>query len=498
MAADGTVWFADHYWPEGSFHALIGRLDPADGEVQEFDEGLGSFSVIRGFVAGPDGNMWFADSGSAGTDAAIGKITPAGVISEYSSGLGESRPETITLGPGGDLWFTAAGESPAIGRATLSGAIGAYDLSGLPREAVAGPDGNVWFTYGGKGVEPAIGRVVRHEDGSVVITLFRAGLDPHGKPVAIIAAGGYLWFSDRAEGAPAVGRVSTSGQITEFRVGLSTESSIRQLAAGPDGNVWFADGAGAVGRVTPDGQITEFTDESFPHDGGVRYIAAGPDGNMWFTNSGGVAGVGKISPSGQFTMFHDGYEGLPDNSSPEEIVAGPNGELWFLNSTGPWSQSIDRIVPGDDSPPKESSGQQTPIAPLTPTPPTGRASLASNVAPIDRQGWTHLKFTCDTTVTCAGRLTMIVRWRPRGQGHRHHAMRVVGRAHLSISPGETTLVRVKLSRAVWRRLARPRRVAAALTIFETSPFPPSTRQKKIWFVRPHAKSRRHARHHRRG
>src|SRR3954469_1249336 len=85
---DGTVWFADGYWPEGSFHALIGRFDPADAKFQEFDEGLGSFSVIRDFVAGPDGNMWFANSGSAGTDAAIGKVTPAGQITEYASPVG--------------------------------------------------------------------------------------------------------------------------------------------------------------------------------------------------------------------------------------------------------------------------------------------------------------------------------------------------------------------------------------------------------------------------
>jgi streptogramin lyase len=502
VGADGTVWFADGYWPEGSFHALIGRLDPADGKVQEFDEGLGSFSVIRDFVAGPDGNMWFADSGSAGTDAAIGKVTPAGQIAEYASPVG-GKPWWIIVGPDESLWFTA---TRAVGRVTTAGALGAYELPGVLGELATGPDGNVWFTYG-SGANAAIGRVERHSDGSATITLFQTGLGPHSVPERIVAAGGYLWFTDLSEAEPAIGRVSADGQITEFRTGLAPNSYVVDLEPGPEGNVWFTDyGDGAVGRIDPTGQISEFTAEHehmgpdpwLRHEPGrwLQHLVAGPDGNMWFNLSGGYSGIGKVSQSGHITTFLDGQAGLGGDSNPKELAAGPNGELWFVSNTGVYTQSIGRIVPGDDSPPQESS--QTTPAP-TPTLPTGRASLASNVAPINRHGWTHLKFTCDTTVTCSGRLTLIVRWHPFRHGRRQHrAMRVVGRAHLSIAAGDTTLVRIKLSRAVWRLLARRRRIAAALTVFETSTFPPSTRQRKIRLVRPLVKSHRHATHHGRG
>ena len=56
-----------------------------------------------------------------GADA-IGRITPSGLITEYSAGLEPgSEPEGIAPGPDGNLWFTDAGATPAIGRITPSG-----------------------------------------------------------------------------------------------------------------------------------------------------------------------------------------------------------------------------------------------------------------------------------------------------------------------------------------------------------------------------------------
>src|SRR3712207_8929964 len=52
---------------------------------------------------GPDGNIWFVNK----SPAVVGKITPEGVITEYTDGLTTlSEPSAITLGPDGNLWFT--------------------------------------------------------------------------------------------------------------------------------------------------------------------------------------------------------------------------------------------------------------------------------------------------------------------------------------------------------------------------------------------------------
>src|SRR6187200_2225166 len=220
LGMDGNLWYQEHWWPEGSYHALIGRMDESGG-VDEFDEGLVHYSSPSEFVAGPEGDLWFADDGSALGGSAIGKISPDGVITRFTTGLGEVRPRRIVIGPEGNFWFTGAGSSPAIGFATPEGAIHTFSLPGKPGDLVGGPDGNIWFTYGRGEVDPAIGRVVREEDDSTVITLFHSGLAADSTPWEIVAAtDGYLWFSDLSDSMPAIGRVSISGKIEEFRDGL--------------------------------------------------------------------------------------------------------------------------------------------------------------------------------------------------------------------------------------------------------------------------------------
>jgi hypothetical protein len=54
-------------------------------------------------TAGPDGNLWFTEYWGN----RIGRITPAGVITEFSTGLfAHAQPPDITAGPDGNLWFT--------------------------------------------------------------------------------------------------------------------------------------------------------------------------------------------------------------------------------------------------------------------------------------------------------------------------------------------------------------------------------------------------------
>src|ERR1035438_7398253 len=91
-----------------------------------------------GITAGPDGNVWFTEY-RAGK---IGRITPAGVITEFSIPSG-GNPQDIRLGPDGNLWFTDA--LAKIGKITPAGVITEFSTSNCVRIA-AGPDGNLWKT----------------------------------------------------------------------------------------------------------------------------------------------------------------------------------------------------------------------------------------------------------------------------------------------------------------------------------------------------------------
>jgi streptogramin lyase len=77
-------------------------------KIVEYSKGLlpGAFPV--GIAAGADGNVWFTDSG---TTNAVGRITPAGVITEFTTGITpNSGPSGITAGPDHNMWFVELGD----------------------------------------------------------------------------------------------------------------------------------------------------------------------------------------------------------------------------------------------------------------------------------------------------------------------------------------------------------------------------------------------------
>src|ERR1039457_6703155 len=73
-------------------------------------------------TAGPDGNLWFVEH----TGNMIGRITTAGVITQFAIPTANSAPYGITLGPDGNLWFTES--VGKIGRITTAGTITEFTI----------------------------------------------------------------------------------------------------------------------------------------------------------------------------------------------------------------------------------------------------------------------------------------------------------------------------------------------------------------------------------
>jgi streptogramin lyase len=160
-----------------------------------------------------------------------------------------------------------------------------------------------------------------------------------------LAAGpdGNMWFAgfNNTRGPRnLIGRISSDGQVAEFPVPGSEfpEVGVPAIAAGPDGNLWFTKStASKIGRISVSGDITEY-----PLSGTGRQpsaITAGPDGNMWFTEEA-VSQIGRITPTGAIAEFR-----LPIDSAPAGIAAGPDGNLWF---TEKGTNKIGRITPSGE------------------------------------------------------------------------------------------------------------------------------------------------------
>ena len=151
------------------------------------------------------------------------------------------------------------------------------------------------------------------------------------------------------------------------------------IVEGPDGNLWFTENdavSNAIGRITPSGQVTEF---KIPTSGSNPFgITVGPDGISGSPRSSATRSAGSRpavrSPSSRSARprrvsgrNHDRARrqplvhrvpqsldrqddpvgpGHPVSSgvqlaSPVNITAGPNGNLWF---TDPGTDSVGQIT----------------------------------------------------------------------------------------------------------------------------------------------------------
>jgi streptogramin lyase len=221
---DGNVWFRDD-----SSNPAIGRITPS-GEITEF-AGIPprKFPILAGPAPGPEGNLWFSANEPT---TLVERITPAGTIERFGAGL-DPRAEYVgafARGADGNMWFgiekrpgrhrsgRKAGRT-AIGRVTPAGAIAEFSdclrevpLFSGPGSLTPGPDGNIWFTTGPSGDEvhptrasvASIGRVTPAGE----ITEFRFGLHKRSEPRSLVVAGGRLWFIDQK--TETIGRIAPS------------------------------------------------------------------------------------------------------------------------------------------------------------------------------------------------------------------------------------------------------------------------------------------------
>jgi streptogramin lyase len=254
-----------------------------------------------GIALGPDGAMWFTQDGPM-----IGRLDTSGVRTELPI---PAVAYAIALGSDGNLWMTTFG---GIGRMTPAGAFTLFPVAGALR-ITSGPDGNLWFT---KDPDPRIGRITT----SGVITEFSL---PTSSPPRHITGGpdGNVWFTKPDD---KIGRITTSGVVTEFATPTSHIWPFA-IAAGPDGNVWFTESYPGVGRVTPTGVITEFPVSD------IYALAAGADGNLW---AAGFGTVKRINPDGSATAFSIPTETV-EWGATLDMAAAPDGSIWiadYMNS----------------------------------------------------------------------------------------------------------------------------------------------------------------------
>lgn len=272
----------------------------------------------------------------------------------------------LTAGPGG-MWYSALGPkqigrvSPAGGVRRFALPIAAVDASAGSNDLVAGPDGNVWVTArtasawvlvrvrpNGKGTvvdlgmpnqpgKDAVAALGTHKGGPLwfgvwwnrAATITVDGTVASGPGVAEgfpQTAAAIGWAADRTGAMWFVygrgyGRIR-GGTVSTWEPADGHKHEFRDIALGPDGNMWVADNNNAerlgVGRISPTGALREFR-----VPGGPWSITVGPDRNLWVSLP--YSGVARVTPKGMVTT----YTGVGPN--PSSIASG-FGKLWLVTA----------------------------------------------------------------------------------------------------------------------------------------------------------------------
>jgi len=284
-------------------------------------------------VAGPDGNLWFIEGGIK----RIGRITPEGVITEFSLPNPFSSTYGITAGPDGNLWFImhVLFEGYRIGHITPGGVVTEFPLpisSEGPYSIIDGKNGSLWYLVGGR-------KICRITTNGVITEYPISNSTQFGGTISGFAAdsNGNVFCIQLRQYPPSYSeyfliKLTPDGVLTESSLGQFSSYIITHLATGPDGNVWYstqsrdleAPGSPSFNgfrKVGGDGSLFIPTGSLAP-----LFFNSAPDRSFWFLSSTGIYEIiGRATVDGIVSQYEiGGFNVLND------LTAGPDGKIWLI------------------------------------------------------------------------------------------------------------------------------------------------------------------------
>ncbi len=226
-AADGTIWWA------GQWGNLIGRLDPATGEMREYS--LPGKSMPHSVTLDSAGHVWYTGN----KNGTVGKLDPAtGHVTVFEMPDPAAKdPHTAVFDKTGVLWFTLQ-QSNMVGR-----------------------------------LDPASGH-------TKLVNMTTAGSRPYGIK---IDAQGAPWVA--CNGSNCLVKVDpVTMELTEVKL-PTPGTTVRRLDIANDGMIWYVNSSlGRLGRYDPQsGDVKEWMSPSGPNS--HPYALAIVNGVVWYNES---------------------------------------------------------------------------------------------------------------------------------------------------------------------------------------------------------------------
>lgn len=316
--------------------------------AEPFQVTLGQGTHAESLTVGPDGNLWFGgvSFGPTGPPVDIvGKVTPAGVVTEYplrGGGEAELGVSSIVSGREGRLWYVEPGAN-RVGRISISGQFEDFELiapGSLPIAIAAGPDGKFWVAEEGTSRIAAIDPA-----GEVAEFHLPAGARPRG--IAVDSSGN-VWVT--APGLPGIAMVEPAGVVREFAMpAWNKRPQPASVVIGPDGNPWFSDEAGPwIGVLEPRNgswEESSLEERRVGAAGSSDTLVSGPGEDLWYTVGDRI---GSLRPHGSVGALACTASGC--GTPVSALAAGPEESVWYATGIphggGGGTQLLARYSPG--------------------------------------------------------------------------------------------------------------------------------------------------------
>ncbi len=307
-APDGTLW----------------TTDGNTGSIVQFNPSTGTFTshVVDPTTAGPSsiafdsaGNVWFSDRTQIGE-----YVVASGTVKTYSAVTPLSslpNVNTIIAGPNGTMWFYDSGENNAVSNGhptwfgsinTTTGAIQDYPTGNnaleVPMAMVLAPDNSIWF---GDSYHASVGHI-NTSTGAITETALGTPNTPQQAPMQFaVMPDGKIWMAcyGTSSGTSALATIDTKNNnaIAYYTQGLTSGGFMWAMTLGSDGNLWFAQDPAfgfirtsqmLIGVVNPQtGAIYEYP-TAVPNDAQITGLIDGGNGALWMIDSG-FGQIGKVT-----------------------------------------------------------------------------------------------------------------------------------------------------------------------------------------------------------
>jgi virginiamycin B lyase len=232
---EGNIWYT------GNFASLVGKLDPRTGEVTEYPMPDPAARDPHTPIFDREGNFWFTvQSGNM-----VGRLVPrTGDIKLVPSPTPRSRPYGIVVNSKGVLFFVEFGVNKVARIDPTSMEIHEYTLpsrDSRPRRLTVTGDDAIWYSDYSRGY---LGRL-DPETGDVKEWPSPGG--PRSQPYGIAATGNMVWYSESNVNPNTLVRFDPKMEKFQTWIIPSGGGVVRHMMATPEGNLVLA--CSGVNRV---------------------------------------------------------------------------------------------------------------------------------------------------------------------------------------------------------------------------------------------------------